>query len=59
VNAARRLADCTAQGAALPALRKLTEDPAFRGLGLRAETAAPILDCDESINAELNRYLSP
>jgi putative nucleotidyltransferase with HDIG domain len=59
VNAARRLADCTAQGAALPTLQKLAEDPAFRELGLGAETAAPILECDGSINAELNRYLSP
>jgi putative nucleotidyltransferase with HDIG domain len=59
VNAARRLADCTAQGSALPTLQRLADDPAFRELGLHAETAAQILDCNRAINAELDRYLSP
>ena len=59
VNAARRLADCTAQGSALPTLQRLADDAAFRELGLRAETAAQILDCNRDINAELDRYLAP
>lgn len=59
VNAARRLADCTAQGAALPTLQRLADDAAFRQLGLRAEAAAQILDCNAAINAELDRYLAP
>jgi putative nucleotidyltransferase with HDIG domain len=59
VNAARGLADCTAQGSALPTLQRLAEDPAFRELGLRGEAAAAILDCDRAVNAELDRYLSP
>jgi putative nucleotidyltransferase with HDIG domain len=59
VNAARSLADCTAQGAALPTLQRLAEDAAFRELGLRAEAAASILECDRAVNAELDRYLSP
>jgi putative nucleotidyltransferase with HDIG domain len=59
VNAARRLADCTAQGAALPTLQRLADDAAFRELGMRAEAAAQILDCNRAINAELDRYLAP
>jgi len=59
VNAARSLADCTAQGARLPTLQRLTEDAAFCELGLRAEAAASILECDRAVNAELDRYLSP
>jgi putative nucleotidyltransferase with HDIG domain len=59
VNAARSLADCTAQGAALPTLGRLAEDAAFRQLGLRADAAAQILACDRAVNAELDRYLSP
>jgi putative nucleotidyltransferase with HDIG domain len=59
VNAARRLADCTAQGSALPTLQRLADDAAFRELGLRTEAAAQILDCNRAINAELDRYLAP
>jgi putative nucleotidyltransferase with HDIG domain len=59
VNAARGLADCTAQGSALPTLQRLAEDAAFRELGLRDEAAASILECDRAVNAELDRYLSP
>ena len=59
VNAARGLADCTAQGEPLPTLQRLAEDAAFRELGLRAEAAASILECDSAVNAELDRYLSP
>jgi putative nucleotidyltransferase with HDIG domain len=59
VHAARGLADCTAQGTALPTLQRLAEDAAFRELGLRAEAAAAILACDRAVNAELDRYLSP
>jgi putative nucleotidyltransferase with HDIG domain len=59
VNAARGLADCTAQGSALPTLQRLAEDAAFRELDLRAEAAASILECDRAVNAELDRYLSP
>jgi putative nucleotidyltransferase with HDIG domain len=59
VNAARRLADCTAQGSALPTLQRLADDAAFRELGLGAEAAAQILDCNRAINAELDRYLAP
>jgi putative nucleotidyltransferase with HDIG domain len=59
VNAARGRADCTAQGSALPTLQRLAEDAAFRELGLRAEAAASILECDRAVNAELDRYLSP
>jgi len=59
VNAARGLADCTAQGTALPTLQRLAEDAAFRELGLCAEAAASILECDRAVNAELDRYLSP
>ena len=59
VNAARRLADCTAQGSALPTLQRLADDAAFRELGLHAEAAARILDCNRAINAELDRYLAP
>ena len=59
MNAARGLADCTAQGTALPTLQRLAEDAAFRELGLCAEAAASILDCNAAINAELDRYLAP
>lgn len=59
VNAARRLADCTARGSALPGLRRLADEAAFRELGLCAPAAAAILECDGAINAELDRYLSP
>jgi hypothetical protein len=59
VNAARSLADCTAEAAVLPTLKRLGEDPAFRELGLRAEVAASVLECDRAVNAELDRYLSP
>ena len=41
------------------ALQRLAEDAAFRELGLRAEAAASILECDRAVNAELDRYLSP
>jgi hypothetical protein len=40
-------------------LQRLAEDAAFRELGLRAEAAASILECDRALNAELDRYLSP
>jgi putative nucleotidyltransferase with HDIG domain len=59
VNAARGLADCTATGSSLPTLQRLAEDTAFRELGLRAEAAASLLECDRAVNAELDRYLSP
>jgi putative nucleotidyltransferase with HDIG domain len=59
VTAARGLADCTAQGSALPTLARLAEDATFRELGLKTEAAASILDCDRAVNAELDRYLSP
>jgi hypothetical protein len=59
VNAARGLADCTAEGSSLPTLQRLAEDAAFRELSLRAEAAAAILECDRAVNAELDRYLSP
>jgi putative nucleotidyltransferase with HDIG domain len=59
VNAARSLADCTAQGSALPTLQRLAGDAAFRELGLRGDAAASVLACDRAVNAELDRYLSP
>lgn len=59
VSAARRLADCTAQGSALPAKTRLLEDAAFRALGLSCAHLAAILDSDRAINAELDRYLAP
>jgi putative nucleotidyltransferase with HDIG domain len=59
VNAARGLADCTAQGSPLPTLQRLAEDSAFRELGLRGDAAAAVLECDRAVNAELDRYLSP
>ena len=59
VSAARGLADCTAEGSALPTLPRLAEDATFRELGLETEAAASILECDRAVNAELDRYLSP
>jgi HD-like signal output (HDOD) protein len=59
VNAARRLADCTAEGRALPAQAKLLEEAAFRALGLSRRQLEPILESDRALNAELDRYLSP
>ncbi len=59
VNAARRLADCTAGGAALPAQGLLLEDPAFRALGLSGDELTQTLESDRAINAELDRYLAP
>ncbi len=59
VNAARRLADCTAKGAALRAQTRLLEDAAFRALGLSSDELVQSLEADRAINSELDRYLAP
>jgi HD-like signal output (HDOD) protein len=58
VHVARRLADCTAQGCALPTHQVLVGDASFRELGLSSQEAVPLLDSAAAINAELDRYLA-
>jgi HD-like signal output (HDOD) protein len=59
VDVARRLADATVNGEALPKPDLLARDPSFRQLGLPPEEVAPLLDSAGDINAELDRYLAP
>jgi HD-like signal output (HDOD) protein len=59
VDVARRLADSTAHGEALPTPELLSQDRSFRQLGLPPAEVAPLLQSAGDINAELDRYLSP
>jgi HD-like signal output (HDOD) protein len=57
VDLARRLADSTAQGAALPTLDPMPAQ--FRHLGLSREQAGLLIGSAPDITAELDRYLAP
>ena len=59
VHAAHKLADFTTHEPAMLKRDALVLDPAFRDLGLSAQDASLLLDSTASINAEMDRYLSP
>jgi HD-like signal output (HDOD) protein len=59
VNVAHKLADFTLLEPTMLTRELLMLDPGYRDLGLSAQDAAPLFDSAASINAELDRYLSP
>jgi len=59
VNVAHKLADFTLHEPSMLKRDQLVLDQAYRDLGLSAEDAEPVFDSAGSINAELDRYLSP
>src|SRR5271165_376879 len=59
VNVAHKLADFTLHEPTMLKRDQLVLDQAYRDLGLSAEHAEPLFDSAGSINAELDRYLSP
>ena len=59
VNVAHKLADFTTHEPAMLKRDALVIDPAIRDLGLSAQEASLLLDSTASINAEMDRYLSP
>jgi putative nucleotidyltransferase with HDIG domain len=59
VNVAHKLADFTTHQPAMLKRDALVREPALRDLGLSAQDASQLLDSTASINAEMDRYLSP
>jgi HD-like signal output (HDOD) protein len=59
VDVARRLADSTVEGSALPTHDELAGSASFRNLGLDSQQAGLLLKSSADIVAELDRYLSP
>ena len=59
VNVAHKLADFTLHEPTMLKRDQLVLDQAYRDLGLSADDAEPLFDSAASINAELDRYLSP
>jgi HD-like signal output (HDOD) protein len=59
VNVAHKLADFTLHEPQMLKRDELIADGAFRDLGLSADDAEPLFDSARSIDAELDRYLSP
>jgi HD-like signal output (HDOD) protein len=59
VNVAHKLADFTLREPAMLTRELLLRDQGYRDLGLSDEDAEPLFDSAASINAELDRYLSP
>jgi HD-like signal output (HDOD) protein len=59
INVAHKLADFTLHEPCMLTRQLLVQDQAYRDLGLTAQDAEPLFDSCVSINAELDRYLSP
>jgi HD-like signal output (HDOD) protein len=59
VNVAHKLADFTLHEPCMLTREMLVLDQAYRDLGFSAQDAEPLFDSTSSINAELDRYLSP
>jgi HD-like signal output (HDOD) protein len=59
VNVAHKLADFTLHEPCMLTRELLVLDQGYRDLGLSAQDAEPLFDSTTSINAELDRYLSP
>jgi HD-like signal output (HDOD) protein len=59
VNVAHKLADFTLHESSMMTREELVLDPAYRDLGLSSQDAEGLFDSTASINAELDRYLSP
>jgi hypothetical protein len=59
VNVAHKLADFILHEPTMLKRDLLVMDQGYRDLGLSAQDAAPLFDSIGSINAELDRYLSP
>jgi HD-like signal output (HDOD) protein len=59
VSVAHKLADYTLHEPGMLGRDLLVMDPGYRDLGLCAEDGEPLFDSAQSINAELDRYLSP
>lgn len=59
VNVAHKLADFTLHESSMMTREELALDPAYRDLGLSSQDAEGLFDSTASINAELDRYLSP
>jgi len=59
VNVAHKLADFTLHEPGMLTRDLLLMDEGYRDLGLSVQDAAPLFDSAESINSEMDRYLSP
>jgi len=59
VNIAHKLADFTLREPGMLTREQLLLDQGYRDLGLSAQDGAPLFDSAESINSEMDRYLSP
>ena len=59
VHVGHLYADFTLHEATMLKRDELTMHPAFRDLGFTAQDAEPLFDSASSIDAELDRYLSP
>ena len=59
INLAHKLADFTLHEPCMLTRELLVQDPAYRDLGLAAQDAEALFESTASINAELDRYLSP
>ncbi len=59
VNVAHKLADFTLHGPEMMKRDEFMLDQGFRDLGLSGQDAAQLFDTTASINAEMDRYLSP